>query len=88
MRSPALCGKDIEWIKYFKYLGNWVAHDFSEDIEINKKVGSFYASYNHLSSSFKHVGVKYVFKLCNAYCCYYGSQAWRLSDNKNIQKYI
>ena len=86
MRSPVLCGKDLEWIKSFKYLGNWVAHDLSEEIEINKKVGSFYASYNHLSSSFKHVGVKYVFKLFNAYCChYYGSQAWRLSD-KNISK--
>ena len=84
MASLTLCGNSLEWIQSFKYLGNWVTHNLSEDIEISKKVGSFYGSYNHMFSCFKHVGVNHLFKLFNSYCChYYGSQAWRLRD-KNI----
>ena len=86
MPVVTLCGKPLKWVHSFKYLGNWISSELSEEIETNKKLGNFYGSVNNLYSSFKTVGVTHLIMLFNSYCCpFYGSQAWRLTD-KNIDK--
>jgi hypothetical protein len=81
-----LCGKQLEWVCSFKYLGNWVTPDLSEKVEIDKKCGVFYGNCNYLSATFRNVGNQNILKLFNSYCChYYGSQSWKLND-KNISK--
>lgn len=82
--NVSLCDQRLSWVNEFKYLGNWVTTDLSEDIEINHKLGVFFAGVNNLCSTFKSIGVKHSLKLFYSYCChFYGSQAWRLRD-KNI----
>ena len=79
-----LCGQKLSWVNEFKYLGNWITPDLSEDVEITRKLGVFFGSVNNLCSTFKNVGVKHILNLFSSYCChFYGSQAWRLRD-KNI----
>jgi hypothetical protein len=81
-----LCGKTLTWVTCFKYLGNWLTSNMSEESEITKKLGQFYGNVNNLNTTFKHVGFKSINKLFNSYCChFYGSQAWNLND-KNITR--
>jgi hypothetical protein len=81
-----LCGHALSWVQDFKYLGNWISNNLTEEVEINKKVGNFYGNVNKLYSSFKCTGVSHIVTLFNSYCChFYGSQAWRLCD-RNIDK--
>ena len=81
-----LCGKELDWVKSFKYLGNWIMTDLSEEMEINIKMGILFGNVNHLFSVFKHTGFKNLMILFNSYCChYYGSQAWDLS-NKHVER--
>ena len=76
-----LCGQKLKWVQEFKYLGNWITPDLSENVEITSKIGVFFGNVNNLCSTFKNVGVKHTLKLFNSYCChFYGAQAWRLRD--------
>ena len=58
-----LCDKNLSWVHSFKYLGNWVTHTLSEDIEINKKLGVFYGNVNNLKSTFRNIGRRNMFLL-------------------------
>ena len=81
-----LCGQTLSWVKSFKYLGNWVSYDLSDETEIHNNLGAFYGGVNNLYSSFKDIDMKHISILFNSYCChFYGSQAWRLGD-KNINR--
>jgi hypothetical protein len=81
-----LCGQKLTWVDEFKYLGNWITPDLSENLEITRKLGVFYGGVNNLCSTFKNIGTKHTLKLFYSYCChFYGSQAWRLRD-KNINR--
>ena len=74
LHSVTLCGKKLEWVNSFKYLGNWVTNDLSENVEIDKKCGAFYGSCNYLAATFRNIGKRNILKLFNSYCChYYGS---------------
>ena len=74
-----LCGKKLSWVSSFKYIGNWIAYNSSEEIEIKKKLGQFYGDVNYLNATFKYADYKCLSSLFNAHCChYYGSQAWCL----------
>jgi hypothetical protein len=76
-----LCGKKLSWVSSFKYLGNWITYNLSEEVEIKKKLGQFYGDVNYLNATFKHADYKSLSSLFNAHCChYYGSQAWCLDN--------
>ena len=76
-----LCGKKLEWVTSFKYLGNWVTSNLKENIEISNKTCAFFGNVNSLKSCFGNVGYRNISILYNSYCChYYGCQAWRLGD--------
>ena len=81
-------GKLISWSHQAKHLGNTVASDLNEHLEIHAKKCDFIGRVNSLIANFKSVSRPVVSKLFNSQCCHlYGSQAWSL-DEKILEPFV
>ena len=76
----------IEWVDTFKYLGNFITPDLSDNMDIEKKRGEFVQKANHVLHAFSLTNAPLKCKLIQSFCtAFYGSQVWKL-NNRNIDR--